>query len=358
MNHLKKIFLSKKFFFTSAVLLAIFFGYKYMTAYKGEVEYVAFESDIRLEGVLTKPQSEGPHPAVIILQGSGGSHQEYDKLFNRFHANAFVEKGFAALAYTKRGSGNHDIDYRYFTYKELMQDAMAALDFLHSRPDIDPDNIGIMAVSESGWFSPEMAIRDSNIRFVVNRVSSPFTVTRTLSHEIRMDAKAEGFTEEEVEQVILPMHEDIWQYYIEAAKDLSQDRVDLRDSVNAQLSRLQQHPKFGKWFTAPALSPYDSKLITSRGMNYSYDPLPFLKSTDTPFLYVMGGKDRNMPSREIIAFLEEFRVAENKEIELKLYPEASHYLYKWSLRDGPFEGLYVEGYLELISSWALKQVQN
>ncbi|MDW3650581.1 MAG: hypothetical protein R8P61_26130 [Bacteroidia bacterium] len=358
MNRLQKIFLSKKILLPFSILLLLFLAYALLARYKGQVEYVTFESDIRLEGVLSKPHNQGPHPAVIILHGSGASHQEYDKLFNRLHANAFVEKGFASLAYTKRGSGKNEIDYRYFTYKDLMKDAMAALDFLRSRPDIDHKNIGIMAISESGWFSPELAARDSNIRFIVNRVSSPFNVPRTLSHEIRMDAKAEGFTEKEIEEDLLPMHREIWQYYIEAAKDLSQDRTSLRDSVNGHLSKLHNSPKFSKWFVADKLSPYDPKLIAARGSNYSYDPLPYLRASNTPFLYVMGGKDRNMPSQEIISFLEEFRVAENKEIEIKLYPDASHYLYKWSLRDGPFEGLYVEGYLDLITNWAKKQIRD
>lgn len=58
---------------------------------------------------------------------------------------------------------------------------------------------------------------DGNIKFIINRVSSPFSVTKTVIHERRMDALAEGFTETEVEEKILPLTLCIWQFYMDVA---------------------------------------------------------------------------------------------------------------------------------------------
>ena len=61
----------------------------------------------------------------------------------------------------------------------------------------------------------------------------------------------------------------------------------------------------------------------------------------------------------MITFLEEFRETHKRDIDIQVYPEASHYLFKWGLEDGPYEGwLYQEGYLETITDWAAEQVSK
>lgn len=341
-----------------AALLLLMAFYLFSARYKGVKETIQFSSDITLDGLLIRPDTPGPHPAILLLHGSGERHQTYDKMFFKFHANAFLEKGIAVMVYTKRGSGSQKVDYDNFTYKQLTNDALAALRYLRSRPDIDQDNIGLMGVSESGWFTPEMAAVDGNIRFIINRVSSPFTVAETVIHEVKMDALREGFTETQVEEEIVPLTEEIWQYYIDVAKDPSKQRGIERDKVNQRLKAAHNDPSLGKWFTFSELAPYDSLHYASRGQNFAYDPLTYLKSIDVPMLYVMGGKDINIPTARVVAFMERFKRTDNKDITVKVFPEASHYLYKYSLEDGPYEGwLYEDGYMDLITNWAVDQIE-
>ena len=74
-------------------------------------------------------------------------------------------------------------------------------------------------------------------------------------------------------------------------------------------------------------------------------------------LYVMAGKDKNIPTKKVVSFLKETSSKDNKAITIKVYPEASHYLYKYGLEDGPFDGwLYYDDYLDLLSDWARNQV--
>jgi dipeptidyl aminopeptidase/acylaminoacyl peptidase len=328
----------------------------YKLAFLGSTELITFQSnDIQIEGLILRPEGTGPHPGVVLLQGAGGSHQGYNKWYNRFHANAFVEKGFAVLIYTKRGSGDNNVDYKYFTYKELMNDVVAAVNFFRNQPNIDENNIGLMGISESGWFTPEVAAVDGNIRFIINRVSSPFVVTKTVTHERRMDAKAEGFNEKEIEENIIPLTHRIWQFYIDVANDPSKANGSERVAINEALSEMSKHDRLKKWFTYSSLKEYDPKLYSSRGSNYSYDPLPYLKEIDEPMLYIMAGKDINMPTKSIVEFLNKFKQEANKDITIKVYPDAGHYLYRWNAL--PIEGLYEDGYLEFLSNWAKKQIE-
>ena len=263
------------------------------------------------------------------------------------------------MVYTKRGSGNNEVDYDNFTFAQLVDDANAALRFIRDQKDIDQDKVGLMGLSESGWYTPELAHKDGNIRFIINRVSSPFRYMKTVIHEVRMDAMDEGFTEDEISDQIVPLTLRVWQFYIDVYKDPSLANGPERDSINLLLKKANQDEGLGKWFIYDSLSEYDSLRYASRGQRYSYDPLPFIKKIDCPMLFVMGEKDKNMPTAEVVEFLEDFRREENREIDIKVYEGATHYLYKYGLGDGPYEGwLYHDDYLELLGNWASDKVNE
>ncbi len=340
-------------------LLLLFGLYYLLSGFKGEKTYATLYSDIEMEALLLKPEGPGPHPAILLLHGSGGSHQTYDKLYFKFHANAFLKKGFAVLVYTKRGSGNNEVDYDNFTFEQLMDDARVALRFVREQKDIDQDKVGLMGLSESGWLTPELAYTDGNIRFIINRVSSPLNYTNTVIHEVRSDAKAEGFTQAEIEDHIVPLTLRIWQFYIDVYQNPALADSAERDSINLLLKKANNDERLSKWFTFDGMSDYDPLRYASRGQRYGYDPLPFIKKIDCPMLYVMGEEDTNMPTAEIVGFLEKFRREEQKDIDIKVYEGATHYLYRYGLGDGPYEGwLYHEGYLDLLSNWALEKVNE
>ena len=356
---MKKVITSKWFWIPLGILVLLVGYYFYKAQFRGVKQEIYFTSNIELTGLLLKPDSPGPHPAIILLHGAGGSNQHHNKAFFRFHANAFIEKGFAVLVFTKRGSGDDGFNYDYFTYKDLVNDAYAAISFLRKQQDIDQQNIGLMGVSESGWFTPELAYLDGGLKFIINRVSSPFSFEQTVIHEVKMDALTEGFTETEIMEDITPLTRQIWQYYIAVSKNHTLGNGPERDKINAQLKTVHGDDRLGKWFGDKELEAYDSLIYAARGFNFAYDPLLYLEKIDLPMLYVLAWKDKNIPTWEVITFLEEFRETHKRDIDIQVYPEASHYLFKWGLEDGPYEGwLYQEGYLETITDWAAEQVSK
>lgn len=356
---MKKVITSKWLWIPLGVLVLLIGFYFYKAQYRGIKQDIHFKSDIELTGLLLKPETAGPHPAIILLHGAGGNHQHHNKAFFKFHANAFIEKGFAVLVYTKRGSADDGFNYDNFTYKHLVNDGYAAIAFLRNQKDIDQENIGLMGVSESGWFTPELAYLDGHLKFIINRVSSPFSFENTVIHEVKMDALTEGFTEMEIIEDILPFTRQIWQYYIAVSKDATLANGPERDKINARLKAAHNDERLGKWFQDEQLEAYDSVVYAARGFNFGYDPLPFIEKIDLPMLYVMAGKDKNIPTAEVVEFLEDYKKWTGRKIEIEVYPEASHYLFKWGLEDGPYEGwLYQEGYLESITNWAVEQVSK
>jgi hypothetical protein len=127
-------------------------------------EEVSFKGiNAQLAGTLILPPTQGPHPAIVLLHGSGP--------LTRYsfgpYPNFFSSLGLAVLIYDKRGTGNSTglrLDAstgNLMTFSkypdELAGDALAAMRFLQERDDIDPKRIGFWGSSEGGMLTTQVA---------------------------------------------------------------------------------------------------------------------------------------------------------------------------------------------------------
>jgi dienelactone hydrolase len=107
-------------------------------------------------GKLFIPSGPGPHPAVIVLSGSGGGF-DVDK------AGALSRHGFATLALSYFGvaplpSWLHRIPLEYFG---------AALEWLTAQPEIDPNRVGMFGISRGAEAAMLCAVQFPQVRAVV-----------------------------------------------------------------------------------------------------------------------------------------------------------------------------------------------
>ncbi len=77
-----------------------------------------------------------------------------------------AERGYGVLLYDKRGTGESEGDPHLFGW-DAQPDVAGALDYLESRPDVDPDRIGAIGLSLGGEILLEAAAHDERIRAVV-----------------------------------------------------------------------------------------------------------------------------------------------------------------------------------------------
>ncbi len=353
---MKKIFKSKLFLFPVGLLALIVVYTMYNLSFKGNVERMTFPSNgIEIECAIITPNGPGPHPGIVLLAGSGGSHQEYDKVTMRIHTNYFLSRGFAVFVYTKRGSGKNDINYSHVTFQDLIADALAAITTFRNHPKVDADNIGLRAVSESGWFAPEVALIDGNIKFIINRVSPPIPWMDVVAHEVRVELKHSGFTNDEIDNEIIPLTRRIWQFFIDADKNndaMESERIAIEDKLAEMESREQ---RFKDYYHGYKLAAYNLETYRARASKYSYNPQSYLNKINIPILYLYGGVDQNVPTEECVTFLNTLKRTYNNEITIKIFPDADHYMYQTN--SFPVEGFYQEGYLEAQGDWAVKQIK-
>jgi cephalosporin-C deacetylase-like acetyl esterase len=152
------------------------------------IEKVIFESlpGFYVTANLYKPNAPGRYPAVLVPAG----HTQEGKPETQIVAANLAAKGFIALAYDPIGQGEREQTYlpqlgralsggggnehielgarniligesvaRYFIF-----DAKRAIDYLVSRPDVDPDRIGVTGCSGGGAITTYVGVFDPRIK--------------------------------------------------------------------------------------------------------------------------------------------------------------------------------------------------
>lgn len=131
-------------------------------------EEVIFQNgDISLAGTLTLPKGAGiSYPAALLISGPGlqdrdGKHGVFS--LYKLIAENLSANGVAVLRYDDRGFGKSSTPKMPTTYRDLIDDSKAAIKYLRSRKEIDPDRIVLIGHSEGGTTATLIASEDSKI---------------------------------------------------------------------------------------------------------------------------------------------------------------------------------------------------
>lgn len=299
----------------------------------GRGEAVAFASSdgARLQGTLFLPDGPGPHPAIIILHGSGPASGA--PIFVTGHANAFLKHGIAVLVYDKRGCGKSEGDFDTATYKDFINDAVAGVSYLRSRTDIATDKVALFGSSESGWLTPEISDRAGEIAFIINRAGPPLPWIETNLWEVRNELIDAGLTDETKTAEFLSLRERIWRYYEEAA-DARDPLPERRRELERALAAIDPD-----WLKASGMriAGYDQETFERFLVDILYDPTPYWRRLEMPVLAIHGSADQNVPTARAVEAYKTFRRENGVRVDLVVYPGYRHGL-------GKYQNLFSMGY--------------
>ena len=111
-------------------------------------EHVSFVSDgLRLAGVLHLPSpraSQGRRSGFLVLHGFGSNK---DSGVSLTVARLLADFGYAALRFDMRGCGESEGPRGRVICLEQVEDTRHALSFLATRPEVDPERIGVIGNS-------------------------------------------------------------------------------------------------------------------------------------------------------------------------------------------------------------------
>ncbi|MDA8542551.1 alpha/beta fold hydrolase [Rhodobacteraceae bacterium] len=105
-------------------------------------------------------------PVVVMVMGLDSAKEE-------MHTNEqlFLERGMATLAFD--GPGQGEAEYDLPICPEFEKPVAAAIDWLETRDDIDPERIGIWGVSLGGYSAPRAAAYEPRIKACIS-LTGPF----------------------------------------------------------------------------------------------------------------------------------------------------------------------------------------
>ncbi|MGW4239410.1 alpha/beta hydrolase family protein [Streptomyces sp. NPDC004749] len=125
---------------------------------------VTTDDGTALAGTLTLPTGPGPHPAVLLLHGSGpldrdGNTRKVPVNLGPPLAEALAAAGIATLRYDRRGVGATPGTWRASGFTDNYQDAATALRALAAHPAVRPEAVGVVGHSEGALHAMALAAR-------------------------------------------------------------------------------------------------------------------------------------------------------------------------------------------------------
>lgn len=255
-----------------------------------DVDMTATADDgLPLVGTLTLPSGPGPHPAVLLLHGSGRLDRDANGGRLRMElgpplAAALAKAGIATLRYDRRGIGATSGDWLATGFADNRNDAAAALRALAARPDIQTDAIGVVGHSEGALHAMSLGAH-TNVAAVVLLAGFARLGEDALRWQARM---------------ILPA-------YVRKA---------LRAFALRQLARIKATGADG---IRVAGKPVNARWIREM---LAHDPRPDLASIQVPVLAITGGKDIQVDPAD----LDEIRRLVPGEVEAHQVPDLTHLL--------------------------------
>ena len=150
-----------------------------------------------LFGILTLPTSSGPYPAVVLISGSvstsTGVRQGVSLSYHVNHARKMALNGFAVLRYDPPGVGQSTGESGFESLDTRSEEAIAAIHYLQSRPDIQRDQVGLWGVSQGGWVIAMAAAEyPQDVAFIISVSGSGVSVAEQQIYSIHAQSEAAG----------------------------------------------------------------------------------------------------------------------------------------------------------------------
>jgi pimeloyl-ACP methyl ester carboxylesterase len=283
-------------------------------------ENVIFYNDtLKLAGTFLKPRGTGKFPAVVFTHGSAPDTR--DVYYGA--AMQFVKNGVAALIYDKRGVGESEGgDYNTAGISGLAWDALAGVQLLLKRKDVDTTKIGVFGHSQGGWIAPMAASLSSDVDFVITSAASAVNATEQSVYHRANVMRKDGFNETDVRRAAAI------RIRLNAATELCQTDQSAAIEQLKKSGEEIRSVKNERWFASAALP--DSLFIgcpEKAVMELLFkDPAEIWEKVKVPAYLVWGDKDIVVPVEKRGIIIDALTRAGNPLVTAVVVPNVDHFI--------------------------------
>jgi hypothetical protein len=320
-------------------------------------EQVAVQSvpGVRLAGTLTLPPGDGPHPAVVLVSGSGPQDRDETLLGHKpflVLADYLTRRGIAVLRLDDRGVGASTGSFAAGTSEDFAQDAAAAVLWLRARPEVADDRVGIVGHSEGGLIAPLVASRTPEVAFVVLLAGPGIPSAELLVMQGALISRAGGDADAEVQRTSALQREMF--AAIAATADSAALHARMREIGARFQASLTPEERAQGGLSDGAMNAAINTLISPWYRWFlRYDPAPALRATRVPVLAINGSLDLQVPADENLAGIQRALVeGGNRDVTVETLPGLNH-LFQTARTGAPSEYAEIE---ETFSPAALRRI--
>ena len=290
-----------------------------------EVYFSSSDSTITFGGSFTKPDSGSLFPAVVLISGSGPQDRNEEIMGHKpfwVIADHLTRKGIAVLRYDDRGIAESTGNFHAATTADFADDAEAALEYLQSRADVDPNRIGLLGHSEGGLVAAMVAARRTEIGFIILLASPGVPGDQLLLEQVESVGLSTGKTSAEIsaqQEIVAGIHDLVHKF--QHSDSLT---TMLEDYLYQAFERTQMDIPDGA--TLDDLVKLQVNLATSPWYKFyiSYDPAPRYKMVNCPVLALNGDKDIQVSPHNLGYIQEHLKAGGNQDITIKEYSGTNH----------------------------------
>ncbi|HEY4838830.1 MAG TPA: alpha/beta fold hydrolase [Candidatus Acidoferrales bacterium] len=277
-----------------------------------DVKFNNSSGHVQLAGTLSVPNGKGPFPAIVLISGTGQNTRDEDVWGHKVFlvlADAMARRGIAVLRYDKRGVGGSTGDYDLATTVDFTSDAVAAVAWLATQPEIAVRRIGVLGHSEGGVIAPMVAAEDKSVAFVVMIAGPTIRGDKLFVLQSAMTAKTYGAPDDYIAKRKI-FDQMLYDEIISAPSDtVALDRAKaivaqgvadkIIDADEAKTLALEDTRPWERYFLA-------------------YDPAATLASLRIPVLALNGSLDVQVPAKENLAAAREALKGNSKATVIEL----------------------------------------
>lgn len=308
-----------------------------------EVTFQNAEDGVTLAGTLTWPASGLRCKAVVLVSGSGG--QDRDNTFSE-HKTFFVladylaRHGIATLRVDDRGVGKSGGNLKESGLPDADADAVAAVNYLKQRPEINADSIGVIGHSEGAFVAFSMAAR-KEVPFIITLAGGGVSGGELLLMQRAALLKVSGVKEDFIKK---------YNTYMRQAQDIvlqSGDAV----TCERKLTELFNGTPWAGQAAATTQQLYNVAKIELLKYNPEWD----FPEITCPVLALNGDKDCQVPVENLEFIRKGISENGNTQVKTTVFPGLNH-MFQSAVTGSPVEYSDIEetiapAVLQEIVSW-------
>jgi uncharacterized protein len=281
-----------------------------------EIKFISRNFEIVGNLYLPEKGSNGKHPLVIWVSGSGPSFRKIQSFQTKKLVNCFLDEGVAFFRIDKPGHGDSkgkvNDDSLFVQLSDVVIDAVAKLK-QHSK--IDEKMIGLFGSSQAGYIMPLAISKCKDIKFMLGSSCPGENSIDQWNYLIGKQMMCEGYSEKKSKEYVMMFNT------LRCTNE--KKKFDEALSFFEKKPMLIRSVNYDSSFASKARSWWPREI--NENDESHFNPITLIEKLKIPVFMVYGEKDTQInPFQAIGAYEQALKKAGNKFYRLKMLKDTDH----------------------------------